>query len=576
LFSSLRPPPIGNAAKEEKHVDIVPYMGGRPLVSSLSHRGKAASSSNSFMRQHQNPPSAGRLLQRFDVLDEGALRHMLQVVWSEVLDALHRPVRTIHGKRHRSVTFMGVMRFRVNMDTGVVFGEERVWLNGRRQFRKSGGMALDHPGMRSGNWMDLILQPWLQHIRRNLLDDMIHFDDFHAALVDEIKRATMRSCRWKQVCHAFRNALNLDRDVLRWCRKGSHRIAQAAVTLERYNRTLLQRGIYEQLERENPNLIWVYNLALDDKVWLEPGDAAAALKQAVLRKPDMTPACWRLLCRSKEQDFRNILDWYDPDGSPRQRWWELAPWLRLLVMLRCRTPLPRNVVQSLFMHDSTESNRVERSANVRNTWMPVQVVRILVQEAERQHASGRLRAFVDSGLTDVVTWYEATRPNLDKNQIGQGFPYLERRAAEWKLELAAKAELGPNRWTTLSDARVGPWTIVHLADAFMLRQEALRMRHCADRYAEDCKRCAKSIFSVRNSNGKSVATIGLEHLRGMWHVFSFRGFANQPVPAGMRGLEETVCHLFRKHCEKLHRELEHPQVAAKGIGEEVMASREAA
>ena len=243
-----------------------------------------------------------------------------------------------------------------------------------------------------------------------------------------------------------------------------------------------------------------------------------------------------------------IVDWYDAEGGADFRWCEISDWLQFLVVLRRRTPLPRTVIRSLFMHDPVAIDHAEQTARFRSIWMPIHVLRVLLHEAERQHAAGRLREFAEAELTDVVTWYDATRPSLDKNQIRQGFPHLARRAAEWRQDVQAHAELGAIKWDGgMEDVRVGPWTAVHLTDAFMLRQEALRMRHCADRFAEDCMALERSIFSVRNPSGKQVATLGLTRSGAEWEVFCFRGFANRPVAPGLAGVDEEVRRHFQNH-----------------------------
>jgi hypothetical protein len=57
------------------------------------------------------------------------------------------------------------------------------------------------------------------------------------------------------------------------------------------------------------------------------------------------------------------------------------------------------------MHDPIEIDHAEQTARFRSVCMPIHVLRILLDGAERQHSAGRLRGFVEAELTDVVTRY---------------------------------------------------------------------------------------------------------------------------------------------------------------------------
>ena len=277
---------------------------------------------------------------------------------------------------------------------------------------------------------------------------------------------------------------------------------------------------------------------LDERIELLPGEVVAAMKKYLTGKR-VSPAGWRLLANGNEHEFRHIRDWIGPDGELTGRIGELPYWLQFMLALRRKSAL-RPALLDIFLHDSfnTDTNGLVR---FRNVWMPVTVVNSILKEAERRLQSGGLKSFLDTDVNGVVAWLEAEKPDLDSNQLRAGWKYLASSASAWHAELEMAEKLGQLQWeSALGELRIGDWVIVPVVNAWMLRSEGLRQKHCADRYLKDCLLGKKRLFSVRHADGRRVATIGIELVGDAWQSFGIKRSCNRPVGQGLLGLDREV------------------------------------
>jgi hypothetical protein len=178
--------------------------------------------------------------------------------------------------------------------------------------------------------------------------------------------------------------------------------------------------------------------------------------------------------------------------------------------------------------------------------MPVTVVNSILKEAERRLQRGGLTSFLESDVNEVVAWLEAEKPDLDINQLRAGWKYLASSASKWQVEKEMAGELGQLQWgSALRDLRIGEWVVVPLDDAWKLRSEGLRQKHCADRYLKDCLLGNKRLFSVRHADGRRVATIGIELNGDTWQSFGIKRSCNRPVGPGLAGIDQEVATRYK-------------------------------
>jgi hypothetical protein len=498
----------------------------------------ALRTAKTFLRDNAQPPRASQFMAAHPGnLDPELLQRFIDDVWAGIPGRLADPIRVTETAAERVVEVLGVVRYHVCKATGQI--EVRT-LDRTLVFAPSNlRIAVDPPMRPTSAWIDGVIYHWWDRMAEVLIEHrQTDGENWLATAQRVFWRAMYRSVHWKRLRYAARAALGLDPKILAWSRHGQSRHLNQAVTNHQYNTAVSNRTAYAEVERDNPNLLWLLTILLDE---LEgsPGENVVATMRDMLAQAGVTPAGWRLLANGSEKDFRHLRDWLAPDGGLDGRAKEIPPWLRFMVALRRKTPLP-GAIQQFFLHDYFDKNK-EGQVRFRNVWMDVPVVRIVLAEAERRLARGTLQSFIGEDLVEVVTWLEAEQPSFDKNQLKAGWKHLETRAVQWKVEVEAAEAFGHLKWSSaLATTTIGAWTVVPLTDAWALRHEALRQHHCADQYLSECLAGEYRLFSVRSATGRPVATLGIELRCNGWQSFGFRGACNKPVGQSLHGLDNEI------------------------------------
>jgi hypothetical protein len=361
----------------------------------------------------------------------------------------------------------------------------------------------------------------------------------------ELLRALGRSTNWYRLrCH-LRDALQLDPQIVRWCRKGRPTYRDY-VTQVQYNAVLAGRASYQRIQNDNPDLVWLYNLLRGERLHPDGDRLVAGMKAWLLSNDRISDAGWRLIANGKEQDYRHLIDFVDADGGISGRALYLARFVRMLGKLRYGRKVPRPLLR-LFVHDTYDGVRTDDGDRVEFRGVRIQpgVLRAILEEGERRLARGSHHEFIEEEVVEVMTWMQSEEPVLDKNQLRRGWKYLASRAASWKMDGEACRTLKELAWeSVLPETQLGRWRVVPLTDAWQLRREAITRRHCADQYLEECQAGKYRLFSVHGERDKPVATIGIERNGGDWRVFGFRGFANLPVDEALAGLADEVARRY--------------------------------
>jgi hypothetical protein len=498
----------------------------------------------SFLRDTLHPP---RLAQFLTVhpgnLDTEKLARFINDIWSDLIYRLENPIQITEDNHTRVVEFIGTIRYIIDKNSGM-FRSETLGRTeeGLKFVEEKALIAVDPPLRANGGWIEVYLNQRWDEMAAVLIDHTKPGESWLGTVRRVIWQSVRKSSDWKRLRNAMRAALDLDPQVLRWSRQGRSRHVNQCVSNYQYNRTVAFRQDYEQVERDNPNLVWLFTMMLDEKIELPPGEVIAVMKTYLAGKR-VSPAGWRLLANGNEHHFRHIRDWIGPDGELRGRVAELPYWLRFMVALRRSGPL-RPALREIFLHDSfkTDTNGLVR---FRNVWMPVTVVNSILKEAEQRLQRGGLTAFLENDVNRVVAWLEADKPDLDSNQLRAGWKYLASSASKWQVEKELAGELGELQWeSALGELRIGDWTVVPLDDAWKLRSEGVLQKHCADRYLNDCLQGNKRLFSVRHDDGRRIATIGIKLSGDAWYSFGIRRSCNRPVGVGLAGLDDEVASRY--------------------------------
>ena len=296
---------------------------------------------------------------------------------------------------------------------------------------------------------------------------------------------------------------------------------------------------YLQIESDNPSLIWLLSLMLEEKVILPDTTIVSAMKQAVLAERRLGPLAWRLLANGTASDFRIVLN-AEVTDEPQPRWSLLCTWLELLSGLQLKAPIPEPI-QALFLHDNLAVLPEGKCVHFRGTWMKFGTLKKVLNEAEARLAQGTLEQFAKTELPEVLVWLATVDPELDTQQVKAGWNYLRREAARWKLNSSNAAALSQLTWSSpISAVRFGLWSVVPIANAWSLLRLAIAQRHCVNRFLDACLRGDAAIFAVENNFGKTVATIMLCHEDSTWMINEVKGFANSKVSNELEGIARLV------------------------------------
>ncbi|EGF32309.1 hypothetical protein IMCC9480_2623 [Oxalobacteraceae bacterium IMCC9480] len=488
----------------------------------------------SFLKPNPVAPSIGRLMRNLPPdIDAAAMAQCICRIWDSLLIHFSDPVQVTMDDDARIITFMGAIRYVDSLDDTTI--RVAVLMEDGVNFNPVTNVGIDLPVRLTGAWLEDFLAPWWASLP-GCLDDGTN----RAAVMRELQRTVAQATHWRRLRHALRDTLRLDTTLLVWMRPGRHRLLRFVITDLAYNRAVSQRHRYEQIMRECPKVLWLYNLMDELQVALPPGDVVAALRSTLLAEHRLKPAAWRYLLRCDHRHFLHLIDYIGPDGSTTTRWRELGHWLRWVVALDRRTPVPPELTR-LFAHDAYAGmNKYGRIA-FRTAEVQPGTMRAILDEAQRRQVAGTLDAFILEDLVAVITWLQTVQPTLDANQIRRGWKYLARSADGWQADMAGRASLATVAWSSLlSPMTHGSWCVLPITDAWALHEEALAMRHCADGYLAQCLDGSWRLFSVRTLAGKRMATLGIE-LNGLsWRIGDLRRFANGSVSPALRALAQDI------------------------------------
>ncbi|MDP2640495.1 MAG: hypothetical protein Q8Q16_07495, partial [Betaproteobacteria bacterium] len=473
------------------HVTSAAVAAQIPSASQPSKRDRDTTSANRFLRKALIAPRAIALANRFPGnVREDLLHALLESLWTSLTGHLADPIRIKENDRRRTVTFMGAVRFSIDKNSGRVSVSQLEEKNAKVKFAHDDKLtAIVLPVKLDGFWLGPFLAPWRERIGECLIDHHATGSDVDwlQAVKNELQRALRRGTHWYRLrCH-LRDALQLDPQVVLWCRKGRPTYRDY-VTQVQYNNVLAGRATYQRIQDDNPKLVWLYNFLRAEKLHPKGDQPVASMKAWLLRHGDVGEAGWRLVANGNEQAFRHIIDFVDEHGGISGRHEYLPKWLRMLGKLRRSRAVPRPLA-GLFSHDTYDGFCTEEGDRVRfrNVDLQPGVLRAILEEGERRLARGSHQSFIEEDVVEALVWLQTEKPVLDKNQLRQGWRYLADRAVMWRVECEASNTLTNLSWESLlPETRIGPWRIVPLADAWQLRREALTRRHCCDQYVEEC------------------------------------------------------------------------------------------
>jgi hypothetical protein len=302
-----------------------------------------------------------------------------------------------------------------------------------------------------------------------------------------------------------------------------------------------------QIQRETPNLLWLYILMARAGINLPEGEVVAAMKARLLQEQTLTPEAWRLVSNGNILDFWVVLEVSDPDEEPAGRWNLLVSWLQILSGLGLKERYLPVHVQQLFLNDSLLVNQDADviEVDLRGAWMSFNTLRSILSEASSRLSNGTLDHFIEKELPAVITWIAATDPYIDRNQQRSGWQFLVRSAEEWRIGIEDRPIAEKQLWRSNVDCLpCGDWRIDCITNAWDLHGLSLSQRHCADRFLDGCLADLERIFTISDDNDKIRATVRLSRCGSTWSVSEVCGFANALVSEYLQELSQKLATCY--------------------------------
>lgn len=275
----------------------------------------------------------------------------------------------------------------------------------------------------------------------------------------------------------------------------------------------------DQVQRDAPNLLWLWRLARHDRVGLgSPHGPVHALKQQFCRGLQHPEAAWRFVLRHGRAGVQAILSHRDI----RHKFASVAQYSDAIVEMGLHDPLPPPVIQTLLTNSYLYYN-----SRIPFFWADYVTryevaVRALLRVWPRLSTSQRKRLIAD-GFRLVLQWIAWAHPKLDGNSRRLSWGRILSRARAWSDRGRAAAH-GGWAFRAPTSACCG-FELVALNSRLSLFDEGVVMRSCVYSLADLCDSGKSRFFGLR-ANGRRVATIELQRDGINWVLRDCRGPMN--------------------------------------------------
>ena len=473
-----------------------------------------------------------------------ALHDLQDRIWREFLTRLRNPVSVVYSEEQRIIEVLGCVRYCVSCKDGRIHSELR-YRPGKHgsAFRDPDvPFLIDLPLLLNAFIVGAFLSEWKEEITREArtaspspnspdAEEAVYFPWTHKLVYQAFEQSFLRAIRqsvfWKRLRYQVRDAVALDSGILKICRlirpdRKSNNLSQHL-----YHSVLEDESRYRQLYREAPHLVWLFGCARSEAVRVE-GETLQSLKFSLCKS--MGPRGWRLIARSNHRDFAPIIE------NTNSRLKALRQYVRLHNALDRNRPIPPKA-RYLFA-EPTWSIESDGRIGYRGIAIHPSLLNSYIDAVAAAQVGD---VSLEDDATMVFTWLSEAKPLLDSNQCKLGWPWLARQARHWFEAESLRCESEKLGWETLfAETTLRGYRFVPLSDAWQVRLEAVRHRHCADRFINECRAGVYRLFSVYGSDGAHKATLGMVWVEGRWMVDQIKGFANRPVSDSLKEISESL------------------------------------
>jgi hypothetical protein len=353
-----------------------------------------------------------------------------------------------------------------------------------------------------------------------------------------VSRLDLRRLRAK-----IRGALNLDPLTLNLLRNRSRYVIHGKWSIADYN--------VEYLDREKTNLLKIEAPAILPLYWglrIHPDfDRSLEPKKAVrefARRMGVAPQQWAVVANSgrKGQLLYKALCREFFDGTELEN---AISYLKMIQLLRPKTRLSMEFWrQVLSLCGTRQSPPISGYAEALVEYQePLRhIVRLATARIDRHG-----RSISDKDLHAVLSWIADRKiKRLTRSQRLGGWSYLMRRAMSHRSAQQTPISSDLKWEPVLSGFSAGRINVVPLQTAAAVWDEAIEMRHCAEKYIAQCATHDVALFSLQRPSGKKVATAAFFHDGFKWELLELAGKANTEPTNEVRLVAKTLVELMRR------------------------------
>jgi len=443
---------------------------------------------------------------------------VLQAFWDRVMDVVRHPVEIDESLGVRRVQILGIGVFEFAPDGRVSVS---VWRFGHgsephRAAMRGVDVAIDG-APHAWHWLRMIVDGLVSELPRPHYPAAGRHIHAYASWVLEVFRCELaRTADLRAMRGEIRGALALDPWAVSVARRAQ--FETPPLRADAYNAVLERRAAVEKLEREAPNLIPLYLLFAEADGFPTSGEPTWQLKTFLVSR-GISQRLWRALAKAKARLVQDFLVFY------RERTQQtVLDFLHVLDLLGTRSVPAKEFLWTLMTHHGTPDNPKGSYAPVvgsaRAAW------RRLAQLAEDAPDTDARKRH-DETFHDIASWLTsaecATPAHVLRRLDWDGFV---RRADEWKV--LREKTLASTRWPTPFDRLTfGDLEVVALASGLDLWKEATAMRHCVDKFVDQCAAGTMLACSIRRAGVARPVATGAFALAGeLWGVYGVAGYAN--------------------------------------------------
>lgn len=312
-----------------------------------------------------------------------------------------------------------------------------------------------------------------------------------------------------------------------------------AVMASDYNLAIAQREDFACLLCEAPNLVTLFAVFSGEPNFPREGEPTQRLK-AHLRQRGLSARLWRLLVHARDRSACAYLPFYSTPAAAA-----MIDLLSILDGLGCRSMPPDWLMREflLLLGDTRDTQPAYASRLLVHRAALARIVALVARVTEEQrdrmaHAGHNILEWIfqsDEAPSVAAATYRSAP-----------WSWFVRKAAAGSAHWEACLREDWVRWPVpFAPRKFGDLEAVWLDSGLVLWQESRVMRHCADKYAQECCDGEVLVVSLRRADRvRPVATARFCKRGSGWKLEQVSGRANSvPSDAALKVATEIEAHL---------------------------------